>query len=148
MMTPSDEPLNLVLVEDDDADAIAIKRGLSKAGVDGKIFRAHDGVEALDMLHGGGERLPEKFIVLVDVNMPRMSGLEFLDELRKDPVLRRAIVFVLSTSRDRRDIEAAYSFNVAGYFVKEDIGRKYHKLVETLDFFIKSGELPPIPSAA
>lgn len=115
--------LNLLLVEDDEVDRMAVRRAFSRKKLPVHIVEAMDGEEALDILHGRSvlKLPPEPFIILLDVNMPKMDGLELLRVLRSetaDPKIRNAIVFVLSTSEAERDLDRAYALNVAGYLLK------------------------------
>jgi CheY-like chemotaxis protein len=115
-MSP-ERTLNLVLVEDDDIDVMNVRRALERAHVTNPLFVAHNGVEALELLRG--RSVPtDRRLVLLDLNMPRMNGIEFLRELRKDPSLRSTPVVVLTTSDDDRDKVQAYDLNVAGYLLK------------------------------
>lgn len=90
--------VHLLLVEDDEVDAEAIKRAFRKRRIANPFTVVRDGIEALEVLRGedGREPLPRPFLILLDLNMPRMSGLEFLRETRQDPELRDAIIFVLT----------------------------------------------------
>ena len=92
---------------------------------------AYDGEEALSILRGGDGTPPlaAPYVIMLDLNMPRMNGLEFLAELRQDPHLRRAIVFVFSTSEATEDIRKAYDLNVAGYVQKSE---SQHSLADFL----------------
>ena len=83
--------LTVVLVEDDDADAKAMRRALSGSTAAGTVLREVDGVAALDLLRGAHGPMPDRFLVLTDINMPRMDGLEFIRTLRADPDLHRAV---------------------------------------------------------
>ena len=136
--------VNLILVEDDDADAMAIDRAISKAGVNSRISRAVDGLDALDILRGTPEDRPSRFVMLVDLNLPRMNGIELLSEMRKDPQLQPIVAFVLTTSRDPRDIAAAYSENAAGYFVKGGFEGAYNELVTMLNSYFQVVEFPAL----
>lgn len=138
--------LDIILVEDDDGDAKATRRALERAKVANPIRRMHDGVEALDYLKGRtSEPVPEKFIMLLDINMPRMNGLELLSEIRADPKLRSAVVFMLTTSEDERDVAAAYDQNVSGYIVKSRVGPMFVDLVTALSHYWRIVELPDLP---
>jgi CheY-like chemotaxis protein len=108
------------LIEDDDGDARAVLRAFRKAGLVNTITRAVDGIEAMDRLRGtnGKEIITPPLILLVDLNMPRMSGIEFLKMLRKDPELHPTIAFVLTTSNHDEDRVAALDLRIAGYFTK------------------------------
>lgn len=136
------KPLNILLVEDDDGDAMAVERAFSAARVANPIIRAFDGLDALDLLRSRDRRgLRSPFIVLLDVNMPRMNGHEFLYELRQDPELNRLIVFMLSTSRDEKDVRDAYAQHVAGYIVKETAGEDFLSVASTFDAYWKMVEV-------
>jgi len=116
-------PLNIMLVEDDEVDRMAIKRAFKRQDIPVQFVEAHNGREALDILYGKSEVAPppDPFLVLLDINMPQMDGIEMLRHLRSqstEPRLRDAIVFILTTSEAENDRERAYSHNVAGYLVK------------------------------
>jgi signal transduction histidine kinase len=132
----STNPVHVLLVEDDDVDIMAVKRAFSASKVDNPVLVARDGVEALAMLRGeGGPAVPRPYMILLDLNMPRMGGLEFLRELRSDPEHGRAIVFVLTTSAAKEDRAAAYSEFVAGYMVKANVGQDFSRMVKLLDAY-------------
>lgn len=136
--------LNIVLVEDDDGDAKAVKRAFHKAKISNTIIRAEDGIDALEMLRGenGKEKVPGPFILLVDLNMPRMNGIELVKEIRKDAKLKKSIIFILTTSKREEDMSAAYELNVTGYIVKETAGRDFLNLVDMIDSYWRIVELP------
>jgi CheY-like chemotaxis protein len=131
---PVSKPVELLVVDDDEIDVMAITRGLREHQVANPITRAEDGIEALEILRGthGEKRVGWPIIVLLDLNMPRMGGLEFLEEIRSDPALRHLVVFVLTTSDDEDDIAAAYSQNVAGYVTKNNAGEEFVDLIRLL----------------
>ena len=139
--------VTILLVDDDDVDVESIRRALKKAKIANPVVVAHDGVDALDALRGTGgrERVASPYVVLLDLNMPRMSGLEFLDEIREDTALRRAVVFVLTTSNAERDRAAAYDRLIAGYMVKSRVGQDFLDLLSMLGAYWKVVELPEIP---
>ncbi|MEM8986216.1 MAG: response regulator [Pseudomonadota bacterium] len=115
-------PITLLLVEDDELDIIGLQRAIRKLNIDNPVVVAHNGEEALEHLRGenGRRRIEEPFAILLDLNMPRMTGLELLEELREDPHLRNAAVLVLSTSDDEEDKKKTDEYNIAGYVVKSD----------------------------
>ena len=109
--------LNILLVDDDEVDVMNVQRALKKNEIPSTLYTAHDGLQALDALRSGA--IPaERRLILLDLNMPRMNGIEFLRELRADPLLRSNIVIVLTTSDEERDLVEAYNLNVAGYLLK------------------------------
>ena len=135
---------DILVVEDDDIDARGIIRALKKAGFVGNIHRAIDGVDALEYLaqvQNSSEQEIPRFMI-VDINMPRMGGLELIDEIRKNPHLTSKIIFVLTTSDLSEDIEAAYKNHVAGYIVKSNTGDDYQDLINLLHNYSEIVELP------
>jgi len=129
--------LNILLVDDDQVDVMAIKGALEEHKIANPVCVAQDGVRALEILRGSKVEpaMSPPFIILLDLNMPRMNGIEFLREIRKDKALRSTIVFVLTTSNDDRDKLAAYEFNIAGYLLKSGVGENFMNLVELLEDF-------------
>lgn len=127
--------INILLVEDDDVAAEAVMRSLKKHGVPASLTWAQDGQEALEVLRGQqpGRSVPRPRLVLLDLNMPRMNGLEFLDALRADEELSNTVVFVLTTSDGDRDRSAAYQRHVAGYIVKTAVGNQFSLLCQLLN---------------
>lgn len=136
--------VHVLLVEDDLVDVEVVQRAFQKMKIANPLYVASDGIEALQVLRGtdGRQRLPRPYLILLDLNMPRMNGLEFLQELRRDPELRDSVVFVLTTSKNEEDRVAAYHCNVAGYIVKSDVGNGFLKLVEMLQCYWRIVELP------
>ena len=108
--------LSILLVDDDEVDAIIVKRAFATAKITNPLFIARDGIEALAMLRDGS--IPDRRVVLLDLNMPRMDGIECLREIRKDPALRATTVVVMTTSMEERDRIEAFKLNVSGYIVK------------------------------
>jgi CheY-like chemotaxis protein len=143
-MSPGDannlKMATILLVEDDDGDAKAVQRAFLKARIANPILRAVDGVEALEML--SDKRVTSPYLTLVDINMPRMSGIEFVKALRSEEDLRRTIVFILTTSKRDEDKLAAYNLNVAGYIYKESAGEDFLRLIDMLDSYWRIVELP------
>ena len=138
----SDPPLNMLLVDDERVDVRAVQRALRKAQVPHRLTIAGNGLEALDALAAlRDDELGAPPLVLLDLNMPRMGGLAFLDALRDDPNLERTVVFVHSTSSAQHDVEGAYARHVAGYFVKSD-GDGLRVMLEMLQRYCRLVEFP------
>ncbi|VAX07059.1 Two-component transcriptional response regulator, LuxR family [hydrothermal vent metagenome] len=140
-----DNNISILLVEDDEVDVMSIQRAFSKNHITNPVHVAGNGLEALAMLRGtdGQEKLnPMPKIILLDINMPKMNGIEFLKELRSDADLRSISVFVLTTSDEEKDRMAAYDMNVAGYILKPVEPGKFMEAVKTLDVFWSLIELP------
>lgn len=141
VIIPTPEAVTLLLVEDDDVDAMSIERGFRKQRIANEIVRARDGIEALEFLRNDVVEAP--YIILLDLQMPRMNGLEFLEQLRNDPVLFNSVVFVLTTSPAEEDITASYRQYIAGYFVKDGAGDGFLDVVGMLNGYWKIVHLPP-----
>lgn len=143
MDTPT-KPLQIILVEDDDGDAKAVRRAFAHAKVANPIIRVEDGIEALELLRGENdhEKPKKPYVLLVDLNMPRMSGLELIKEIRADADLGQTSIFVLTTSKREEDKNEAYNMHVAGYIVKETAGKDFLELFNMLDSYWKVVELP------
>jgi CheY-like chemotaxis protein len=135
--------VHILLVEDDEVDIEAIRRAFRKHGLSNPISIARDGHEALALLRGEtAEKLGSPYMILLDLNMPRMNGHEFLDELRADDKLCDSIVFVLTTSDSDADKQAAYSRLVSGYMVKHRVGEEFDALVSLLSSYWNIVEFP------
>ena len=137
-------PVNILLVEDNDVDVETVERAFRKYKIANPVTVAVDGLEALQILRGEGghEKFQRPYIVLLDLNLPRMNGIEFLEELRRDEQLGDSVVFVLTTSNSPEDKNASYNHNIAGYMVKTEIGRDFLSLAEMLDCYWRVVELP------
>jgi CheY-like chemotaxis protein len=133
--------LNVLLVDDDEVDVMNVRRAFRKCGVANPLFVAGNGVEALEMLRRG-DVPAERRLVLLDLNMPRMNGIELLRELRADPGLRSTCVVVLTTSNDERDRVEAYGLRVAGYILKPVTFENFCEAVVTLNRYWSLVEMP------
>ena len=138
------ENIHILLVEDDEIDAEAIMRGFRAQRIANPFTVVSDGVEALAALRGenGSVPVPRPYLILLDINMPRMNGIEFLGALRDDPQLRKSIVFVLTTSDRDEDIVAAYDKHIAGYLLKSHAGRDFVNLITMLDSYWRIVQFP------
>jgi CheY-like chemotaxis protein len=136
--------VQLLHVEDDDLCLMGLHRAFRAAKIANPIAFAHDGIDALDMLRGtnGRGRLPRPFVVLLDLNMPRMDGIEFLNEVRKDEELKKSIVFVMTTSDADEDKVSAYNLGVAGYILKSNPANAFLEATALLDTYWRVVEFP------
>jgi CheY-like chemotaxis protein len=136
--------VNVLLVDDDDGDAKSVQRAFESARIANPIIRAIDGVDALEILRGtnGKTKLAPPYLLLVDLNMPRMNGIELVESLRRDGELHNCIVFMLTTSNRDEDKHAAYDCNIAGYIVKERAGRDFQRLIDMMQGYWRIVELP------
>ena len=135
------QEVTVVLIDDDDVDAMGIARALKKLKILNPLVRARDGLEGLELLRGS-QAVKRPYIILLDINMPRMNGLEMLDELRNDEALANAVVFILTTSKADEDKTAAYRQHVAGYIVKSEVENGFLEMVSMLDHYWRVVELP------
>jgi CheY-like chemotaxis protein len=129
--------LNILLVEDDEVDVMTVQRAFQKGNITNPLYIAGNGLEALAMLRGEPGQLSsmptERRIILLDLNMPKMNGLEFLQEMRADDNIRHIPVVVLTTSNEERDRLQAYQLNVAGYILKPVTFSIFVELMVTLN---------------
>jgi len=133
--------LNILLVEDDKVDVMNVRRAFEKNRIANPLFVAGNGREGLEMLRSN--RVPmERRIVLLDLNMPKMNGLEFLRELRADAQLQSTPVIVLTTSNDERDKVEAYNLNIAGYLLKPVTFMNFVDVMTALNKYWTLVELP------
>jgi CheY-like chemotaxis protein len=138
--------VQILLVDDDEVDVMAIQRAFRRAKIGNPIHVARDGIEALAILRGlhGGQPLARPFLILLDLNMPRMNGIEFLEQLRADPDLDDSVVFVLTTSDDEEDKSRAYHRHIAGYVVKSDPANGFMQAIDMLQAYWRVVELPMV----
>ena len=136
--------VNLLLVEDDEVDVQGFKRAFAKSRIGNPITVARDGIEALEILRGenGQAKLAKPHLILLDLNMPRMNGLEFLAAIRADEDLKASVVFMITTSKAEEDKARAYEKNVAGYIVKQDPANTFMQAVALLEHYWKIVEFP------
>lgn len=140
---PHSKEVNILLVEDDIVDQQGIKRALRELQFANPLRIADNGVTALEVLREEeNPLLRAPYMVILDINMPKMNGLEFLAEIRADKDLRDTVVFILTTSRNPGDIEEAYRLNVAGYIVKSDLKNSFLEALSMLEHYWRIVELP------
>ena len=136
--------IQLLHVDDDDLCIMGLARAFKGAKISNPVSFAHDGIDALQMLRGtnGSWRLPRPYVILLDLNMPRMGGFEFLKELRKDDDLRQSIVFIMSTSGTDEDKVKGYNLGVAGYILKSNPANAFLEATALLDTYWRVVEFP------
>ena len=133
--------LQILLVEDDAVDVMNVQRAFKKTQAVNSLFVAGNGLEGLRMLRDGTVPASRR-LVLLDLNMPKMNGIEFLREVRTDPALHATSVVVLTTSNEDRDKTEAYSLNVAGYLLKPVTLSNFVELMAALNQYWTLVELP------
>jgi CheY-like chemotaxis protein len=138
--------INILLVEDDEVDVMNAKRAFRKYNISNPLYVAENGLEALEMLRsqdGQPPQIPEtRRLILLDLNMPKMNGLEFLHEIRQDEKLKRTPVIVLTTSDEDKDRIEAYNLNVAGYILKPVTFGNFAEVMVALNKYWTLCEMP------
>lgn len=131
------QPVDILMVDDDELDVELFRRALGKRRFANRLIWARDGVEALEVLRGTSRKsVSNEVIVLLDINMPRMNGLEFLDAVRADEALKTLTIFVMTTSKNEQDIYQANQHSVAGYIVKSDLGKAFANSIGRLNQYL------------
>jgi CheY-like chemotaxis protein len=141
------QQLNILLVEDDEVDVMNVQRALKKNNSDSTLYRAANGIEALAMLRTNSKIITDdnsRLLILLDLNMPKMGGLEFLKELRADPTLSKLPVVILTTSMQDSDLATAYQYNAAGYLIKPITFSSFVEMIDILTRYWSMSELPSL----
>ena len=138
--------INILLVEDDEVDVMNVKRAFKKYKITNPLYIAGNGIEAIEMLSSQGGAPPivpkSRRLILLDLNMPKMNGLEFLHLIREDENLKRTPVIVLTTSDEDRDRIEAYNLNVAGYILKPVTFANFAEVMVALNKYWTLCEMP------
>ena len=138
--------INILLVEDDEVDVMNVKRAFRKYKITNPLYVAGNGIEAFKMLRSQNEAPPEvpatRRLILLDLNMPKMNGIEFLHRIREDEALKRTPVIVLTTSDEDRDRIEAYNLNVAGYILKPVTFANFAEVMVALNKYWTLCEMP------
>jgi CheY-like chemotaxis protein len=132
-------------IEDDDIDSMVMERAFKSLDMPHQIIRARDGIDALNILRGNEVKvkLPSPpDIVIMDLNMPRMNGIEFLEQIRCDEALRHLHVYVITTSDDENDKRQAFKYNVAGYILKPVDLESFKQMLSALNNFWNISQFP------
>jgi CheY-like chemotaxis protein len=141
----TDKMMNILLVEDDEVDVMNVQRAFKKNNITNPLFFATNGLEALSILRGSNAKItipPVRRIILLDLNMPKMNGIEFLRVLRADEQLQSIPVIVLTTSNEDKDKVEAYKLNVAGYILKPVTFSNFVETVGTMNKYWSLVEIP------
>ena len=131
----------ILLVDDDRVDVMTVRRALQDIKITNPLKVAGNGEEALAFLRDEEKRLP--CLILLDLRMPRMGGIEFLKVAKQDELLKRIPVVVLTTSREERDRMDSFNLGVAGYMVKPVHYREFMEVIRTIEVYWTLSELPP-----
>jgi len=130
----------ILLVEDDSVDAMTVKRAIEDLGSKDTLVRSANGEEALDYLRNETNKRPR--LILLDLNMPKMNGIEFLKHIKADNVLKRVPVIVLTTSMEDQDILRSFELSIAGYVVKPLDYKKFVEIIRTISQYWALSQLP------
>jgi CheY-like chemotaxis protein len=129
----------ILLVDDDRVDVMTTKRALKDIHVTNPVYTAGNGEEALELLRD--EKTDKPGIILLDLNMPRMNGVEFLRVIKNDASLKRIPVVVLTTSKEEEDKVESFSLGVAGYMIKPVDYIKFVEIIRTINLYWTLSEL-------
>ena len=131
----------ILLVEDDSVDVMTVRRALKELDVANELVPAGDGEEALDYLRNRAAARP--CVILLDLNMPRMSGTEFMKIAKADDALRTIPIIVLTTSNTEQDVATSFDLGAAGYMVKSVDYSRFMETIKTIDRYWTLSKLPP-----
>jgi len=128
----SQDDLKILLVEDNEVDVEVLRRSLRRLSLDLPVVNVHDGEEALALLRPAnvGEAINRPYILLVDLNMPRMGGFDLLEELEGDPLMANVPIYILSTSENPMDRQRASRYSIRGYITKPLTSSQLCEIVE------------------
>lgn len=148
--TREDMEKTILLVEDEDNDVFFLKRALKKANVPANLQVVRDGQSAIDYLercnqHRDETQFPIPSLVLLDLKLPHVMGLEVLQWIRRQPEFRRLIVLILTSSRLEQDIDEAYRIGANGYLVKPSTPEEMIEIVQSIkQFWFEHNQLPTV----
>jgi len=136
----------ILLLEDDLVDAMIVKKAFKELGIENRLIHLTDGRQAIDFLKDGSNEKPS--LILLDLNMPMINGLEFLRIIKADEILKKVPVIVLTTSAQQQDVIESFRLGVAGYMLKSFNYADFVETVKTINFYWSSSELPCIEKTA
>ena len=139
--------ITIILVEDDDGHATLVERNLRRAGLANQFIRLRDGQEVLDALLGATPELPESCLLLLDIKMPRVDGVEVLRRLKGDPRTATIPIVMLTTTDDPREVERCYQLGCNVYVTKPVEYEAFIEAVKRLGFFLQVVKLPQSSTA-
>ena len=132
---------SVMLVEDDNVDVMTVKRAFKDLNIKNQLIIAPNGEEALEYLKNNDNSKP--CIILLDLNMPKMNGLEFLRTIKTDENLKKIPVIVLTTSSQEEDVVESFNFGVAGYIVKSVDYIEFTQAIKTINSYWTLSKVPP-----
>jgi CheY-like chemotaxis protein len=144
--TISTDPIMIVLAEDDDGHASLVQRNLERAGLANTLHRLHDGQEALDFVRGvgqfAGRDTTQSILLLLDINMPRVDGVEVLKQIKSDPKTALVPVIMLTTTDDPREIQRCYELGCSVYITKPVDYQAFVEAIKRLGLFLQVVRVP------
>ncbi len=139
--------LHIILAEDDDGHAMLVQKNLERSGLINGFTRVRDGQEALDFLRGegayAGKGAPATVLLLLDINMPRVDGIEALRQIRADPRIATVPVIMLTTTDDPREIKRCYQLGCNVYVTKPVDCQGFIEAIQRLGLFLQVVAVPP-----
>jgi len=135
---PSNQEVTILVVEDDAIDVKALLTAFKKLKIANPVTVAKDGIEGWEVL----QDISRPYLIILDINMPRMNGIELLEKIRASEKFHDSIVFILTTSTDDKDKFEAYDLNAAGYMLKSDMGTSFIRAIEMVERYWKVIEFP------
>lgn len=130
----------VLLVEDDEVDVMSVKRAFTDLNIINSLEYAGNGEEALNYLRNSGN--PSPCVILLDINMPRMNGIEFLKIAKLDPVLKKIPIVIFTTSKEEKDRIESFELGVAGYMIKPVDYKQFVEVIKAINLYWTISELP------
>ncbi len=141
------EPLSILLAEDDEGHASLVRRNLKRAGIANQVFHVRDGQEAVDFIRCEGayseRRRDLPLLAMLDINMPRIDGVEVLRQIKADPKREKIPVIMLTTTDDPREIERCYGLGCSVYVTKPVAYESFCEAIQRLGLFLQVVQVPP-----
>jgi len=134
------EKISILLVEDDHVDIMTIKRAFKDLKITNPVNVCENGLEALDFLRNPQKQFPG--VILLDLNMPKMNGIEFLQEIKDDEQFKSIAVVVLTTSKEEQDKVESFKLGVAGYMIKPVDYLQFVEIIRTIHLYWTLSEIP------
>jgi CheY-like chemotaxis protein len=141
-MTKHSKPVSIVMIEDDEGHMRLIEKNIRRAGVSNEIVAFRDGTGALDYLHGDGATFRGPALVLLDLNLPDMTGIDILEKIKAHESTRRAPVIVLTTTDDKREVQRCYDLGANVYITKPLNYDSFANAIRQLGLFLSVIQIP------
>ena len=130
----------ILLIEDDNVDVMTVERVFRDLKIANQLVSTSNGEQALEYLRTNGNKKP--CVIMLDLNMPKMNGTEFLKIVKTDEALKKIPVVVLTTSNQQQDVVESFEFGAAGYMVKSVDYGKFVETIKTINLYWTLSELP------